>query len=175
MTDSYQKLNSMLDSVAPKTEGTETEKPQDSYSTLNSMLDQVAPETKQPESEPTTLGTYGETIGQAVKQVPGYLAQAYEGAEPYSQDPGIASSTIEKANKSQQEFENKPGGETPVLGGLATAKEIRQQAPSMASSAAGMVPTVAGSAAAGALAGSPLGPVGATIGGLGGAALSYWA
>jgi hypothetical protein len=114
---------------------------------------------------PGTLGTYGETIAQAVKQTPAYIASAFEGKTPYSERTK-ADEAIERANKEQEEFQNAPGAKSKVLGGLAEAGEVREQAPSMASSLAGMAPTAAGAAIGSAIMPGVGTAVGAGLGGI---------
>jgi len=63
-----------------------------------------------------TLETYGETIAQAVKQTPSYVAQAIEGKTPFSERTK-ADEYIEEAEKSQKAFVNRPGAKSEVLGG----------------------------------------------------------
>lgn len=120
------------------------------------------------DSEPAgTLGAYGQTLKQAVKGIPAYVASAVEGSTPYDKTNGL--DTIQaKANADQQAFESGPNAEAPVFGGLTTERNIRQLAPSLSGSIAGMAPTAAGAAI-----GSLAGPVGTVIGGLAGAGLGY--
>ena len=110
---------------------------------LSHIAQSQAKKPPEPESGTSTLGEYASTLGQAVKQVPGYIAQAVEGGTPFT-EPGLASDIVESAKQSQKEFEAKPGGEEEALGGLAKKKEIREAAPSIASSLAGLAPALAG-------------------------------
>ena len=160
-----------LDSLLYKNKPSEIENKEPDLDTLLYGSKEKAPKIEDT-YKPGILSTYGQTIKQGVKQVPGYVAQMIEGATPYSGEANTLDETIENAKKSQQQFENRPGKETPYLGGLVNAGDIRQAAPSMASSAGGLLPTLAG-AGAGALAGSAVGPIGTVAGGLAGAVGGY--
>ena len=169
----FEKLNALLGeyAVPPASESSAPETKQSLHDLLGEYGNDATKEltAKNPVS---TLGTYGETIAQAVKQTPAYIAQAIEGKTPFSERTK-ADETIESAQKSQEVFEKRPGAKSSVLGGFAEAEDVRKQAPSMASSFGGIIPTVVGGAIGGAATGAGAGPVGAGIGALAGGALSY--
>mgnify|MGYP003392968753 CR=1 FL=1 len=120
----------------------------------------------QPKPKPSgTFGAYGQTIKQAVKGIPSYLASAVEGATPYDSN-NYLDSLQGQQKLSDEQFINAPNAGAPVLGGLATEGDIRGVAPSLSGSFAGMAPTLAGAAA-----GSLAGPIGTVVGGLAGAGL----
>jgi hypothetical protein len=110
-----------------------------------------------------TLGAYGQTLKEAVKGIPSYVASAIEGSTPYDEQNAL--DTIQETSKARNEaFVNGPNADAPVFGGLAKERDIRQAAESLSGSMAGMAPTVAGAAL-----GSFAGPIGTVVGGLVGA------
>ena len=112
-----------------------------------------------------TLGAYGQTLLQAVKGIPSYVASSVEGATPF--DESNILDTIQQDQKGlNANFISGQNANAPVLGGLATEKDIRQTAGSLSGSIAGMAPTMAGAAI-----GSVFGPIGTAVGGLAGAGL----
>ncbi len=128
----------------------------------------------------STLSAYGQTLKQAVKQIPAYVASAIEGSTPYdSQNKLDQLQSI--ANTQQHQFEDSVDAHDPSFAGLASVRDIKQTAPSLAGSIAGMAPSVTGAitgarvgAGLGTVAGLPGAAVGGTVGGLVGAGIGLW-
>jgi GGDEF domain-containing protein len=162
MADAAKELDEILSGYTPKATPEQE---------LDTLLAGYGAKAEAQKKEVSTLGTYGETIGQALKGVPAAAAQIYEGATPYS-EVNLADTLQENQEKKQREFEAEPGGNQEVLGGFATAEEVKKQAPSMSTAVTSLVPAVAAGALGGLLSPIPGGTlIGAGLGGVG----SYYA
>lgn len=116
-----------------------------------------------------TLGTYGQTLGQAVKGIPASVASMVEGSTPYTENNFLDKIQADD-QASQQEFVNRPGRDAPALWDLANQGEIREAAPSLSGSGVAMAPMLAGAGIGGAIGG----PVGALAGGVIGTGLGLY-
>lgn len=114
--------------------------------------------------DPGIVGNYIQAIGQGVLNVPGYLASAIEGNNPYDEQNYLDELQANTA-KSNKQFSSRPGGDVKYLGGNLSAQDIRNSAESLGSSFASAVPAFGGGALGGAALGSMVSPgIGTAIG-----------